>query len=184
MKAVIGVVAIALVLIFALSFSKPEISGHEIHETHSMHDPVLSEEQFIFEMVPHHQEAVDTSRIIAARTSNAQLSALAQQIVVAQESEIRMMNEWKAWYPESTYVPKYQNMMSPHLEHLPPVDADKVFLEGMIMHHEAAVIMAHQVLLLEPRAEVKIFANEIIAVQTREISQMRELLLDYEPAGI
>lgn len=50
----------------------------------------------------------------------------------------------------------------------------------MVPHHQgAAVMMAQQVLLVHPRAEVADFAKNVITVQSNEIEQMRELLKDY-----
>ncbi len=150
------------------------------HETPTNHNMMItSEEQFIFEMVPHHQEAVDTSQIVAAKTENEQLRTLAQAIVQAQTSEISMMNQWKQdWFAESDYVPHYIPMM-PQLESLSGDKLDKAFLTGMIGHHEMAVMMAQHVLQLQPRSEIESFAKEIIQAQTKEISEMKSMLADY-----
>jgi uncharacterized protein (DUF305 family) len=67
------------------------------------HGNVVSEEQFIRDMIPHHQEAVDTSKIIVAKSTNPALVKLAQNIIDAQTTEIAMMNGWlKTWYLNST----------------------------------------------------------------------------------
>lgn len=168
------IVILVLVLGNTLFYTKesPATPGH-VH-----HMMVASEEQFIFEMVPHHQEAVDSSRIIALKTNNEELRALARAIIDAQEKEITMMNEWKeSWYPASAYAVSYTPMM-PSLDSLSAYDADRAFLEGMIMHHQMAVTMAYQVLTLHPREEVADFAHDIIDVQTQEIEQMRAILLE------
>ena len=55
------------------------------------HANVISEEQFIRDMIPHHQEAVDTSNQIVARGVNQEEKALAQNIIDAQTKEIAMM---------------------------------------------------------------------------------------------
>ncbi len=67
------------------------------------HADVTSEEQFIRDMIPHHQEAVDTSKEIIARSTNDDLKKLAEDIVDAQTKEIAMMKEWlQERYPNST----------------------------------------------------------------------------------
>lgn len=55
-----------------------------------MHN-VKNEEEFIVNMIPHHQEAVDTARIIAANSTNNELKQLANAIIEAQTKEINMM---------------------------------------------------------------------------------------------
>ena len=52
---------------------------------------VISEETFVINMIPHHQEAVDTARLVVAKSTNTELIELAQNIIVAQEKEINMM---------------------------------------------------------------------------------------------
>ena len=49
----------------------------------------------------------------------------------------------------------------------------------MVAHHQMAVQMAQQVLLLNPREEVADFAKEVIRVQTAEIDEMEEMLKNY-----
>ena len=52
---------------------------------------VTSEEQFLRDMIPHHQEAIDTSKEIVARGVNEDEKKLAQNIIDAQTKEITMM---------------------------------------------------------------------------------------------
>lgn len=135
---------------------------------------VSSEEEFIFEMVPHHQEAVDTARFINEQAENEELRVLTQHIIDKQTQEIAMLNQWKnQWYPHSKYVSYYKPMM-PNLAFVS--DPDKAFLEGMILHHEMAIMMAQQVLTLNPRAEVASFAQAVIDAQTSEVEQMQTML--------
>ena len=76
------------------------------------HANVVSEEQFIRDMIPHHQEAVDTSREIVERSQTTALVELTQDIIDAQTKEITMMKGWlNDWYANSTGVADYKNMM-------------------------------------------------------------------------
>ena len=152
----------------------PDSVGEGAHDMHAMHT-VHSEEEFVREMIPHHQEAVDTSRIIVESTTNNALRDLAQRIIVAQEEEIAMMESWiDEWY-ESDYQVQYVPMMRDLLS-VEGAELDRIFIEDMILHHEMAVMMAEQVLAFNPREEVVIFAQEVIAVQQAEIDEMRALL--------
>jgi uncharacterized protein (DUF305 family) len=140
------------------------------------HGNVVSEEQFIRDMIPHHQEAVDISKIIVAKSTNPALVKLAQGIIDAQTTEIAMMQGWlKTWYLTSTWVAHYTNMM-PNLSAFSGTELNNQYLMWMIMHHMWAVQMAEGVLKLTPRDQVKGFANNVIAVQSKEIQEMRNML--------
>ncbi|UPT68031.1 MAG: DUF305 domain-containing protein [Sphingobacteriales bacterium JAD_PAG50586_3] len=56
---------------------------------------------------------------------------------------------------------------------------DKEFIKEMIVHHEGAVSMAKLVLQKSKRPELLKLANEIIAAQTGEISQMKKWQMEW-----
>lgn len=53
------------------------------------------------------------------------------------------------------------------------VTSEEQFLKDMILHHEAAVLMAQQVLALSPSANVTALAEAIIKAQSKEIADMK-----------
>ena len=57
---------------------------------------------------------------------------------------------------------------------------DQQFLTDMIAHHEEAVAMSKKVLLHTSRKEVRELANTIIDVQTKEISDMKQKLQEWQ----
>ncbi len=147
---------------------------------HSMMDHgamVTSEEAFVINMIPHHQEAVDTARLVLARGESAELKKLAQTIITAQEKEIAMMQRWSKDWNYSTVKPSYENMMGDGTK-LSEKALDTWFLQGMIMHHEWAVQMAESLLKIDARKEVSDFARDVIRVQSSEITQMKRMLGD------
>ena len=52
---------------------------------------------------------------------------------------------------------------------------DRLFLEGMIKHHEGAIDMA-QMVLASDNEEVRILGEQIVETQQAEITRMQELL--------
>jgi uncharacterized protein (DUF305 family) len=56
---------------------------------------------FIDAMIPHHESAVSMANVALAESENARIRSLAEEIVAAQEREIRQMQTWRErWYPE------------------------------------------------------------------------------------
>lgn len=138
-----------------------------------------TEEEFIANMIPHHQEAVDTASIIVAKTENTELKKIAENIVSAQKTEIVLLGSWmKAWYPNSTLKVSYMQMMR-DISKLSGHDLDDVFMEDMIKHHEWAVHMAEEVLEVSQRPEIVKMANDIIRSQNAEIIKFKELLSNH-----
>ncbi len=157
-------------------------------------DMVTSEFDFISLMIPHHQEAVDTSREINKNTTNEKLKKLTQDIVDAQNKEIAMMQWWlTTWYSGQTYTGMpYMPMMRPGMMVVWSTDiAEQMYLEDMIVHHQWAIDMAVKLLQImdaqDPtirvtaewwayRQSLREFANAIITTQGQEIEQMKEML--------
>lgn len=58
---------------------------------------------------------------------------------------------------------------------------DLRFLDGMILHHEGAVVMAEAALQNSSRGEIKQLAEAILAAQRGEIEQMKRWRSDWYP---
>jgi len=176
-------VAAVLFVVFALYMAGSRSSDHASHGTnqgdHSTHvAAITSERAFLEHMIPHHEEAVVVAELVLQKeTSFRPLSELAQDIVTGQTAEINQMKSWyQTWY-SAPYedVGVYAPMMRP-LEELSGNEFNRVFLEDMILHHEAAVATAEAVLKLSISTETEGLARGIIVDQKAEIKKMRELL--------
>lgn len=64
------------------------------------------------------------------------------------------------------------------LERADGVNAERIWLGLMIAHHRAGVDMARAVLGLSDQPPVRDFATAMVAAQTAEIAQMRDLLAE------
>jgi len=63
-------------------------------------------------MIPHHQEAVDTSFRLNQITQHPRIKELTQAIIDGQDKEIALMQFWlDEWYPNSSYTSTYAPMM-------------------------------------------------------------------------
>ncbi len=144
---------------------------------------VASEQDFLIGMIPHHQEAVDTAREVVERGgSTPEIQALAENIILAQETEISDMKAWyQAWYGEAyaSEAGDYQPMMR-ELSGLSGAEIDKRFLEDMVMHHRGAIMMAQSVQEYIEHQEIADLSEAIILTQTEEIKVMKRLRSELE----
>ena len=57
------------------------------------------DEEFLEQMIPHHQGAVEMARLVLSNTKRPELIKLANEIIEAQQREINLMREWqKKWF--------------------------------------------------------------------------------------
>lgn len=133
-------------------------------------------------MIPHHQQAVDMSTLAETRTTNPEILALAKQIKDAQAPEIAQMTTWIDDSNSSMHMGHdmgMDGMLSAEemtaLENAQGADFDKLYLQGMIAHHEGALQMTHMISDSD-NAEAKKLAENIVTSQTAEIAQMKKML--------
>ena len=132
-------------------------------------------------MIPHHEQAVEMSGLALEISTDPEILALATQIRDAQAPEIEQM---QGWLDSSTGMMDHDmgtmgGMLSDAeiatLAASTGVEFDRLFLEGMIGHHEGAIQMA-QTILDSRNPEVKALGEAIVSSQTAEIARMRDLL--------
>lgn len=142
---------------------------------------VNSEFEYLTKMIPHHQEAVETAKIVLAHTDRPEMQQFMEQIIQVQTAEIDQMQQWLAeWYPGQDTTVTYTPMMR-DLNTLQGDALDQAFLEDMIMHHMGAVMMSRMLLnrgLVEHQL-VEPFAAQIATSQRQEIGQMQTWLQDW-----
>jgi uncharacterized protein (DUF305 family) len=158
--------------------------GHAPHGSASMpgwgwmHGGTLrNEADYLTTMVAHHQEAV-TAATQLQRSDRPQMRAFGAAIVKTQSAQIEQMNRWlRQWYPQRSPDRGYEPMMR-DLTHLSGNQLDRTFLQDMIGHHMAAVMMSQQLLVrgLAEHPEVNRLALTIRNDQHAEIFQMMRWL--------
>ena len=134
-------------------------------------------------MIPHHQQAVDMSELAIEKTTDPDVRALAGQIRDAQVPEIELMESWLDEAGSGISMGEdgmdMGGMLSEEemtsLEDAAGAEFDRLYLEGMIDHHEGAIQMA-QMILDSENSEVKALGEAIVESQTAEIEQMEQLL--------
>ncbi|MFT3876179.1 MAG: DUF305 domain-containing protein [Propioniciclava sp.] len=144
---------------------------------------------FAQQMIGHHEQAVQMSDILLGKPGlSTEIKELATAIKDAQQPEIDRMRGWlKEWgQPEvgahAAHDPSHGMLDAAGLKALQDADtlaATKLFLEGMIAHHEGAVAMAESVLATGSDPRVKQLAEDVVRTQKTEITLMQELLVGF-----
>jgi uncharacterized protein (DUF305 family) len=153
---------------------------------------------FAQHMIPHHEQAVEMSDMMLAKEGiDPRVTELATQIKAAQGPEIEQMRAWlNQWgnppmppMPSGDMghgdmggadMPGMEGMLSKEdlaaLGNAQGVEAAKLFLTGMIEHHEGAITMAQDEIDDGQFPAAVQLSHAIIATQQQEIDTMRGLL--------
>ncbi len=131
-------------------------------------------------MIPHHEQAIEMSEIAFKNTMNSEVLQLAQEIKEAQAPEIDLMKSW-AGVKVSTHAGHMMDGMLSEdelnaLRAATGAEFDRLFLQGMIKHHQGAIEMAMDVKNSNSMVVADLSAA-IIKQQEIEITRMEELLL-------
>jgi len=154
---------------------------------------------FMTGMISHHAQAIDMSRMAPTHGASPAVQTLAERIINAQRDEIRLMQQWlvdrNQPAPEPKAVPMkhkmdgmehemwMNGMLTP--EQMQALDAargkdfDRLFLTGMIAHHQGAVQMVTDLFNTEGAANDVLtnkLAQDVQVDQTTEIARMQQML--------
>ena len=161
-----------------------------------------AEAGFARDMATHHAQAVEVSFVIRDKSSDEELRTLAYDIIVTQSTQrgvfMGWLQEWglpqastaprMTWMPGHAHVgrgaeggmPLMHGMASDdelrRLRVAQGADAEILFLQLMIRHHEGGVLMARAVSGLSRRASVVGMAKSIDDGQRAEIVELTEML--------
>lgn len=162
--------------------------------------PTDADVRFVRDMIPHHQQALDMTALVAARTESRALRLLAERIETTQADEIAWMRAWlEANDPHHGHAMDHgahshhggahgdhammPGMLTPNemarLAASSGIVFEGLFLEGMIRHHEGAVGMVRDLLATPGAAQTSDlfrFASDVEADQAAEIARMRAML--------
>ena len=154
--------------------------GHMARSGVGRYASAASEQEFLAEMVAHHREAIASASELR-RSDRATMRDFGEEIVEAQSAQVSQMEAWLAeWYPDEPTDVDYEPMMR-DLSGLSGDRLDRTFLEDMVGHHMAAVMMSQHLLAsrLVEHDEVADLAADIRDDQHAEIFQMRDWLRDW-----
>ena len=182
---VILVLVLAVVFLLAGNSGSPmSHSGHGSMSSNEDASSTYSEDELMFAsmMIPHHSQAVTMSELALANTTNPEILSLATAIRDAQGPEITQM---QSWLDASNYSESHAHHMEmsgmltdEELAELSSANGstfDRLFLQGMIAHHQGAIDMLSMI-KNSTNSEVKKLYADILTNQSAEIKTMKTLL--------
>ena len=138
-------------------------------------------------MIPHHQQAIDMSDMILAKEgAHPEVTTLAEQIKAAQQPEIDTMNSWLDTWGRTQMDDDGRHhggeggimteVQMRQLDKANASDGQRLYLDGMIRHHQGAIHMAETEIEEGNNEEAIKLAKQIAETQQQEIETMQELL--------
>jgi uncharacterized protein (DUF305 family) len=145
---------------------------------------------FVQGMLPHHQQAVEMSDMLAKKSGvSAETTALAQQIKAAQGPEITTMQGWlQAWGKDADGgmggmdhdmgggMASEEEMQK--FDQANAKTGERMFLEMMTAHHQGAIAMAQMQVKSGKNSDAIAMAKDIVSSQQAEMDAMKKLLAD------
>lgn len=146
---------------------------------------------FITQMIPHHQAAVEMCENVLRYTVSAPVGELARTIIRQQTRGIAVMEAMlrpcAAVRNSPEEVCRYLrrndrvlHTMFSAMAHVSGVGVEQNFLREMLPHHEGAVQMSENALRFCICQPLRPVLQSIIATQEQEIGEMRRLLAEME----
>ena len=154
--------------------------------------------EFMQGMIMHHQQAVEMTALIPSHSENKDVRMLGAKISLSQSDEIKFMERWlrARGEPDSMAMPgmpemdkngnpmkAMPGMLTPEqmsaLRQAKGAEFDRLFLTGMIQHHNGALVMVKE--LFETAgagqdADLFDFATDVDNTQRAEIRIMQGML--------
>lgn len=165
----------------------------------------LTDLEYLIHMIPHHQVAIDMSRLLIPNTKNPIILHLCRDIIRKQDYEIWEMKMMKKNISDTIFenIPFQVENIQTKLDKFEPVNSkakegpcdplffepdnhakhmehmkvtEKSYLEHMIPHHQVAVDMSKRLLLHTNHSYLMDFCRKLIIDQQGEIYYMNSLL--------
>ncbi|HKO60890.1 MAG TPA: DUF305 domain-containing protein [Pyrinomonadaceae bacterium] len=158
--------------------------------------------QFMQHMIMHHAQAVEMTALIESHTDNKEIQTLGDRISRSQSDEIKFMTRWlrvrghgsgaggrsRRQETHTHGAHDSGNSLMPGMLSVEQMDAlrnakgkefDRLFLSGMIQHHNGALVMVKELFDTAGAgqdAELFNFASDVDSGQRAEIRRMEQLL--------
>lgn len=139
-----------------------------------------SDVDYIDNLVPHHEMALQMADAVIARGSDAAVKDMAEEMKAMQAEEIATLREIRERVAGNNRIARigdpHASLDVERIEAAAGPAADVAFLENMIPHHAGAVSLSHRALDQLSDPELIEMAQMTIVMQTREMNEMLDML--------
>ena len=160
---------------------------------------------FMQHMIVHHAQAVEMVGLLETRGASPAVRMMGRRIALSQQAEMDLMRDWLTRRGQPLEMPAMSHAGMDHASHAMPASDtpvmpgmlsparmqtlaaangpafDRLFLQGMIQHHQGALDMVDALLATDGAAEDTLlsdFTNSVVADQSTEILRMQSILSD------
>jgi uncharacterized protein (DUF305 family) len=165
---------ISFLSLFLIAIALTSCSASSKDSQYSAQDIMFAEM-----MIPHHEQAIVMSDLALSNSTNPEILKLAKEIKAAQAPEIGQMKSWEgvdaSMHMGHTMMGMLDEDEINDLKAATGKEFDRLFLEGMIKHHEGAIDMA-EMIDDSKNVEVAALGKAIISTQKAEIELMKSML--------
>lgn len=163
---------------------------------------VEADVRFMQHMIVHHAQAVEMVELLKTRAASDTVRRLGERIARSQAAEMALMQEWLTGHGQPVAAPNPHAGHHGHAAGSPDPDVapmpgmlspnqmralagasgpafDRLFLEGMIRHHQGALDMVDALMAASDTAEdpmLSEFVSSVVADQSAEILRMQSIL--------
>ncbi|MEZ0487560.1 DUF305 domain-containing protein [Fibrella aquatica] len=137
-----------------------------------------ADHDFAIMLKMHHQSAVDMADLETKQGTNAQVKALATRIKSTNQMEIKELDQFLSSHKPMSSSSKVGKMGMDIMHsgtHSMNGKTDHDFASMMAQHHQQGVDMAKAFLKEAKTEKMKMMANNVIKVQTKEIAELKKL---------
>jgi uncharacterized protein (DUF305 family) len=136
--------------------------------------------------IAHHEMAIEMATHVTERGSNAEVQAMAEQLIETQTAEVMALEAIRDQLGGNAAPPPADPHAEAEMESMASASGamlDRMFLLEMIPHHAAGLPSAHRAQPFLDNPELQQLAEDIVQAQATEIGEMHMLLRELGATG-
>ena len=191
------ILSVILIFIFIYLISGLKLENYNNKNFNDPCDINITDKQYLFHMIPHHQVAIDISIMLQKKTKNPVMQKILRELIWTQQYEINLMQnmlnrlpsnisdgKMKKNYIENVFDTTKPNKLEisdtfcdpnffdpeKHMKHMKHMNLnDTIYIDHMIPHHQVAIDMSKKLLKNTKNDFMIHLAYRIIRSQNAEI---------------
>jgi uncharacterized protein (DUF305 family) len=132
---------------------------------------------FVMHMAQHHRNAIAMADAVIANGASDEVKSMARRMKSEQQRDLAKMEAHKAYDKTMSMPPQDPSVQQDmaQLKAAKGAEADRLFLELMVVHHAAGLMMSHYAMPSLSDSGLKTTANDMFGKQARGIGELQRL---------